>query len=202
MELRKLQIIRAFSKKCRFMVFGLYLDENKIGDIVNDDVCYSFISSVSHTLRVEYTDWNGKLKSSNIVLPSGSESIAISIGMDGKWFERRITFAFQEYLEVEYLPLENIQSIDEVGMLYTNSRGESTNISFYEAHRRWCLNKHITSTRSKTVCDREKLDSEHWKLTFYTFPIVVFQTDATHEDLWVETINSMHRLGWATFDNN
>ena len=96
------------------------------------------------------------------------------------------------------LPLTNIQEVDDIGILYLDNEGNSTNLHYFDAYKGWCKSKNIKKPKLKYICDRTKY--EGWKLIFYTDPKIIFYADPSEEDLWMETINKITLQGHQTFD--
>jgi len=98
------------------------------------------------------------------------------------------------------IPLNNIQEVDEAGILYLDNEGNSASIHYFDAYKGWCKSKSIKKSKPKYICDRTK--AEGWKLIFYTNPQITFYSDPSEEKLWIEILNKITLQGFPSFDWN
>ena len=96
------------------------------------------------------------------------------------------------------IPLTNIQEVGESGILYLDNEGNSANIHYVDAYKGWCKSKNIKRSKPKYICDRTK--AEGWKLIFYTNPQIIFYSDPSEEELWIEILNKITLQGFPSFD--
>jgi len=106
--------------------------------------------------------------------------------------------------EIEQPPLElsldNIQKIDQAGILYVDNEGTSANIHYFEAYKSWCKSKSVKKSKTKYICDRTKSDG--WKIIFHTNPKITFYAVPSQEKLWISVLNSIHLQGYSSFDSD